>query len=85
MSVVLSNVVIESGREPSSVLTGLEGFALAAITAGLARECEQRITRDPTDEERAHALVFGKKTDSRRRRFAKESLWVIEPDPIEPE
>ena len=67
--------------EPASVLLGLEGFALASITAGLARECGQGVSRDPTDDEPAHALVFGKKTGSVRGRFAKECRWVIEPEP----
>jgi hypothetical protein len=80
MSVALSDVLFELGRTPESLLTGLEGFGLASITAGLARGCGQGIKRDPTPEEPAHALVFGKKTASVKNRFAKECQWVIQPD-----
>ena len=80
MSVALSDVLLAAGREPGSVLAGLEGFALASITAGLARECRQGIQRDPIQEEPAHAFVFGKKTSGVKSRFAKECRWVIQPE-----
>ena len=79
MSVTLSDVLTAAGREPLSVLNGHEGFGLASITTGLARECRQGIVRNPTEEEPAHGLVFGKKTGSVKSRFAKESRWVVEP------
>jgi hypothetical protein len=63
-------------------LAGTEGFALAAVTAGLARECGQGIARDPLPDQPAHALVFaqrGTKTKSVMRRLAKAARWVIEP------
>src|SRR5882724_4978871 len=82
MSVVLADVLSAAGRAPESVLIRLEGFALASITAGLARDCGQGVARDPTDDEPAHALVFGKKTGSVRGRLAKECRWVIEPEPL---
>jgi hypothetical protein len=79
MSVVLADAVIASSRAPDAVLTGHEGFALAAITAGLARECEQGIAREPLPDEPAHAVVFGKKTNSVKKRLAKGSRWVVPP------
>jgi hypothetical protein len=79
MSVTLADVLSAAGREPSSVLSGHQGFGLVAITAGLARECQQGIMRDPTEEEPAHALVFGKKTGGVKSKFAKQSRWVVEP------
>lgn len=76
MSVVLAN----ESRGPNSVLRGHEeGFTLASITAGLARECSQGVARKPLTEEPAHAVVFGRKTDRVRRRFAKEAKWIIPP------
>ena len=79
MSVVLADMVTESGRDPSTVLTGHEGFALAAITAGLARACEQGVAREPLSDEPAHAVVFGKKTDSVKKKLARGSRWIVPP------
>src|SRR5437763_8809051 len=53
MSVALADIAVN----PQAALAGLQGFALASITAGLARECQQFIVRDPTPEDPAHALV----------------------------
>ena len=75
MSVVIGFEAVD----PSSVLAGHPGFALAAITAGLARECGQVLVRDPIPDQPADALVVGRKTESVRRRFALEARWVKEP------
>jgi hypothetical protein len=80
MSVCLESVVWSSGREPRDVLAGHGGFSLAAITAGLARECGQAVLRDPLPDEPAHALVAGKKTRSVRRKMATGAEWVVPPE-----
>ena len=80
MSVVLADLVLASGRGPKHVLAGHERFALAFITAGLARSKQQRVAKDPIPGEPAHALVVGKKTDSVKRAMAKASEWVIPPE-----
>lgn len=80
MSVVLGGEVIASGRDAQSVVAGHAGFCLASVTAGLARSLNQGIMRKPLEEEPAHAEVFGKKTDSVRKRFARAAVWVIAPD-----
>lgn len=79
MSVLLADIVERDGRSAADALAGHEGFALAAITAGLARQCDQGVARDPLPEEPAHGVVVGKKTDSVRKRFAKGAEWVIPP------
>jgi hypothetical protein len=79
MSVVLATVVINANRTPNDVLRGHEGFALAQITAGLARSKQQGVQRDPRPDEPAHALVFGRKSDSARRAFAKSCQWILPP------
>lgn len=79
MSVFLAKIVQESGRSPDDALVGHTGYALSAVTAGLARERKQGVSRDPKPNEPAHALVFGKKTDAVRKAFAKKSEWVIPP------
>ena len=79
MSVLLADIVQQTGRGPHDVLRGHPGFLLAAVTAGLARRCRQSVARDPLLEEPAHALVVGAKTDSARKRLARESVWVVAP------
>jgi hypothetical protein len=75
----MSVVLAAESAGPDSVLAGHTGYALAAFTAELARQCNQGVVRDPLPEEPAHALVFGRKTDSVKSRFAKRSTWVVPP------
>ena len=77
MSVVLAK---EHGN-PEAVLEGHEGYSLASITACLARENCQGIARDPTQENPAHALVFGKKTEATSKKLARGAEWVVPPPP----
>jgi hypothetical protein len=79
MSVGLAGLVSEAGREAASVLSGLEGYGLAEITAGLVRRCGQSVVRDPLPEEPAHALVVGNKTRAVQRKLAREAIWVVPP------
>jgi hypothetical protein len=79
MSVVLAEVVAAAGRVPAQILLGHDGFALAAITAGLARGSGQGVVRDPPWDEPAHALVIGPKTKAVQRRLAKAAVWVVPP------
>jgi hypothetical protein len=79
MSILLADVLAGLGRGPDTVLLGHENYALASITAGLARECGQGVARDPLPEEPAHGLVFGKKTRPVRRKLALGCRWVIPP------
>jgi hypothetical protein len=74
------SVVLAEGQNPVRVLEKHEGFWLAAITAGLARECNQGIFRNPLVDESAHALVFGKKTRAVKKKLAQGSRWVITPN-----
>src|SRR5436190_16920957 len=73
MSVFLASRLIDV----RDALVGHEGYALAAIPAGLARDCKQAIVPAPSPDAHpaalAHALVVGKKPKSVRNRFAHES------------
>lgn len=69
----------EYGKGPEDALSGHEDFALASFTAGLARQKKQGVAREPLPKEPAHGVVFGKKTGSVRKNFAKKSVWVIPP------
>jgi hypothetical protein len=79
MSVVLGDEVLACGRDPTSVIAGREGFCLASVTAGLARSLKQGIVRRPLPSEPAHAEVFGPKTESVRKQFARSAIWIIPP------
>jgi len=79
LSILIGEMVTARGDEPSTALEGFDGYALAAITAGLARTHNQGVVHDPNDEDAAHGLVYGHKTDSIRSRLAKGSVWVIPP------
>lgn len=79
MSVVLGDEVLAAGRQPSSIISGYEGFHLACVSAGLARSLKQGVVRSPLETEPAHAEVFGKKTESVSRGFAKAAVWIIGP------
>jgi hypothetical protein len=75
----MSVVLAAEAENPQTALAGLTGFALASFKARTARDCNQGIVRDPLPNEPAHALVFGTKTKSIRRRLAKEATWVVPP------
>jgi hypothetical protein len=81
MSVYLSTVLLRENREPSAALAGHEGYSLASITAGLARENNQTVHPDPLSEESSHAVVCGDKGKDKKnapkRRFAKVAAWII--------
>lgn len=79
MSVLLADVVTDSGRTAEDVLVGHSGYSLVCFCAGFARQCGQGVARDPNSDEPAHAVVFGKKTGSVRSRLAKAASWVIYP------
>ncbi len=83
MSIVLRDELENAGRNLDEVLIGHDDFALAAITAGTARENQQRVARDPLPEEPAHGLVIGKKKKAKRE-MAKVAQWVIAPTGLTP-
>ena len=79
MSVSLKEVMERDGRTVSDSLARHPGFALVGFTARLARKCEQGIARDPLPDDTAHAVVFGPKPKSVRRKFAREAVWMVAP------
>lgn len=83
MSVYLATVLQAEGREPSSVLAGHPNFALASITAGLARSKNQTVHPEPLPEETSHAVVCGDKRagnkKSAKKLFAANAKWVVAP------
>lgn len=80
MSVVIEDRLVALDRDAESILDGQPaGYGLVSLTADQVREEQQRIERTPLESEPAHGDVWGKKTEGRRRRFAKMSQWVAGP------
>ncbi|MGH9840415.1 MAG: hypothetical protein ACREEM_16675 [Blastocatellia bacterium] len=77
----MSAYLAEECKEPQIVLVNHDGFGLVAITAKLARECNQLIARQPVPGPPGHIVVVGKKTDSVRKKLARAAAknWVVRP------
>lgn len=74
----MSVVIAAESRGVDAVLAGYDEYGLVSFRAGFARELGQRIVRDPTPDEPAHALVIGAKPNRVLRAFAYRSPvpWV---------
>lgn len=81
MSVDLADALQATGRGPETTLVGHPGHSLVSITARLARSQAQVIARDPLPDNEAHAVVFGRKPPTIRRRLAEGSRWIIPRSP----
>ncbi|HEY7617399.1 MAG TPA: hypothetical protein VH744_11395, partial [Terriglobales bacterium] len=79
-SFVLADEVLKSGRSIQDKLAGKKDFGLVALSAGTLRELGLNIVRNPTENEEAHILVFGKKTGSIKNRMRDAAKWVVRPD-----
>jgi hypothetical protein len=80
MSVLRARIVVVTGRDEYSILRNYPGEALAAFTAGLARQLHQGVKPEPVLGEPAHTYVSGdKRKKTVRATFAKKSIWVVEP------
>lgn len=77
----MSVYLADECKDPQLALAGHKGFGLVAITAGLARQCNQIVVRQPVPGPPGHGVVAGKKTDSVRKKFARfaATRWVIRP------
>lgn len=78
-SVWISSDAEELGEGPEDLVADHPGYGVASFNAGLARELNQGVVRDPQEEEPAHGHVVGHKTRGMRKRFAKGSDFLIEP------
>ena len=73
------SVTLDAGQQPATAIANYPGYLLAAIQAGLVRECGQGIRRVPVESDGHHAEVFGPKPQAVRSRLAKAAVWVIGP------
>lgn len=80
----MSAYLAEECIDPQIALASHEGFGLVAITAGLARECNQLIVRQPVPGPPGHVVIVGAKTDSVRKKFARAAAkrWVLRPPSV---
>lgn len=76
LSVLLAAIIAQTGRTAEGVLASFPGYALAAISAGLARAQRQTVARTPLPEEPAHTSISGDKTPAVRRALAQGANWV---------
>ena len=82
LSVNLESVMARDGHPPADAIRNYPGYGLAAITAAYARSFNQRVARDPLDEEPAHGVVYGqKRRGGIAGRLRDGALWVVTPAP----
>ena len=85
MSVYLSSVLAAENRSPLTVLVNHDGYSLAFITAGFAREKGQTVHPDPLPDETSHAVVCGEKGNNNRsaprKQFALNAVWFVLNEP----
>ena len=77
ISVHLSSMITP---EDSLAYGGPRIVALAAVTAGEARELDQEVVRDAQPGDAAHALICGKQGQSVRRKLARLARWIRKPN-----
>lgn len=87
MSVILSDKLAALKRVPERLPLETpcagdpESWGVARLNVGFLRSKEdQEVLRSPTDDERAHGDVRGKKGYKRRRRLKQHAEWVIRPE-----
>ena len=78
----MSAVLARPGRDPYPVLLGNDGWGLVGIPVSLVAELEWRVERSPEPDEADHVVVIGKKTHGKRKRIARECVWVVPPPPM---
>lgn len=79
MSVYRRDLIDATGGNVARVMVGHESYGLVGINAGYFRARDQTVHSDPLLAEPAHTVVCGLKTDSNRRFFARQAVWVIQP------
>lgn len=79
MSVTLGTEYLRNGGTIDALKVRYPGYHLASLTAGQVRDKKQIVTRDSTEEDKCHAVVFGKKTASVKNAFVEMAIWIISP------
>lgn len=84
LSTDLYSVLIAAGLDATSCVRAHDGYGLVAITAGLAREKNQVVYREPVEGNEAHGIVEGKKPSSVKKAFVAQCEWIIDTRPTPP-
>jgi hypothetical protein len=79
MSVDLASVREALGEPLTTCLAGHEGFSIVSLLAGVVRERNQAVCRDPLPDNPAHGLVVGRKTVSIKKHFSTHCIWIVGP------
>lgn len=77
MSVVIESVLTSGGRSPEDCLRGHPLYKLVALTAGICRQNRQAVAPDPTADEPAHGVVYGRKTGAIADALRSAATWVV--------
>lgn len=77
MSIHLDDVLKDEQREPATVLDGKPQHSLVTLTAGFVKDEEQTVQRTPIPEDTSHGEVCGKKSQARRKKFARTAEFVV--------
>jgi hypothetical protein len=74
-----TSVAIAAETSPDELLNGYVGYGLASLTAGKAREQQQRVCRVPLDDMPWHAQIEGRKTGSIKKALSSACKILVEP------
>lgn len=79
MSINLKSLMSKAGRPPEDTLTGYPDFGLAEIVVADIRSLKLGVVAAPTQEEPAHAIVTGRKTQSVCRKLRDRAACLVWP------
>ena len=80
MSVDLGQVIQNLDESPVEYcLSGYPQHGLASIAAADARNLNQRVAKEPLEENPAHGVVAGPKTDSTKKKFRRQATFLVNP------
>ena len=79
LSVDLGVVMRENNEKEDAALRGLDDYLLIKLKVDFVRKLGLGVVRDRDEENPAHGLIKGKKTNSTLKKLAKHAIWVITP------
>jgi hypothetical protein len=85
VSVDLGCEMEERGEEGTAALRGHEGYLLVKISVRAIRELGLGVARTPDDDNPCHGEIRGRKTQSTRRKLARQARWVVPPGQSRPD
>ncbi len=77
LSVDIESIMQSIGKTPASSLADYPQHKLVGVLAKTARELGQAVCGDPTKDNPAHGLIYGKKSKAIRYKLSDASIWII--------